>query len=101
MTTKTSKTQQAQVTIDEKVIDSFSVELTLTTDAHAYKVGASWHAWDGWDATITDECGDEHDADTLAAALGYGHSQDMLATLTEGIYLTGDREFGLTVEVGA
>jgi hypothetical protein len=100
METKTSKTQQAQVTIDEKVIDSFSVELTLTTDAHAYKVGASWHASDGWDATITDEFGDEHDADTLAAALGYCHSQDLLATLTEGIYLTGESRFSVVVPAG-
>ena len=101
MTTKTSKTQLAQVTIQEQVIDSFSVELTLTTDAHAYSIAASWGAWDGWDATITDELGDEHDADILAVSLDYCSSHDMLTTLTENICLDDAIDFSVIVKAGA
>ena len=95
------KTQTAQVTIQEQVIDTFSVELTLTTDAHAYSIAASWSAWDGWDATITDEFGDKHDADVLAVALDYCNGQDMLTTLTENICLDGVRDFSVIVKAGA
>lgn len=95
------KTQTAQVTVQEQVIDSFSVELTLITDLHAYEIAASWSAWDGWDATITDEFGYKHDADILAVALDYSNRQDMMTTLTENICLDGPRDFSVIVKAGA
>lgn len=101
MKKQASKTQPAQVTINSHMLDGFSVEITVRTAAHTYSVQASWSAWDGWDIDVLDETGAEHDAETLADDLGYGCASDLLATLSEGIYLTGDRQFSLTVPAGA
>lgn len=101
MKKQASKTETAQVTIHERVLDSFSVELTVETDEHAYEIAATWSTWDGWDIDVTDETGEEHDAETLADEFGYGCASDLLATLTEDLHLSGDRRFGLTVKAGA
>lgn len=101
MKKQASKTETARVTMNDRTLDSFSVNFTVETREHTYRIAASWSTWDGWDIDVTDETGAEHDAETLADDLGYGCASDLLATLSEGIYLTGDRQFSLTFPAGA